>query len=82
MTERGKNLYVRIYWHFKCRTVQEKLEVLREINQNMDDELLTSIELSLDIISEKTTQWKRRLDLVELNLKKRAQFENSRLRGK
>lgn len=65
-----------------AETVQEKLEVLREINQNMDDELLTSIELSLDIISEKNDTMERRLDLVELNLKKRAQFENSRLRGK
>ena len=58
----------------------EKLRVLREIRGNMDETLLTNLELSLDLMPDERESAERRLELVELNLEKRARFEGGRLR--
>lgn len=63
-----------------AETVAEKREVLRHIRKNMDDELLTGIELSMDLIPQTNSSMERRLDLVEQYLDKRARYENGRLR--
>ena len=58
----------------------EKLRVLREIRGNMDETLLTNLELSLDLMPDERESAERRLELVELNLEKSARFEGGRLR--
>ena len=60
----------------------EKLAVLRAIRKKLDESLLTSIELSLDLIPDEKESPERRLDLIERTLEKRAKYEGSRLRGK
>ncbi|MBQ9119415.1 MAG: DUF1653 domain-containing protein [Lachnospiraceae bacterium] len=63
-----------------AETAGEKLEVLREISRKMDEELLTTIELSLDLMPDDRESLERRLDLVERTLEKRVKYEGGRLR--
>lgn len=58
----------------------EKLEVLRQLRKNMDENLLTTIELSMDLIPNEKESMERRYELVEQNLEKRVRFEGGRLR--
>jgi len=58
----------------------EKLEVLRQIRKNMDENLLTTIELSMDLVPNEKESMERRYELVEQNLEKRVRFEGGRLR--
>lgn len=58
----------------------EKLEVLRELRKNMDENLLTTIELSLDLLPDERESMDRRYELVEQTLEKRVRFEGGRLR--
>lgn len=61
-------------------TPSEKLMVLREIRGKMDEELMTSIELSIDLMPDERETLERRLSLVEKNLEKRVRYEGGRLR--
>lgn len=58
----------------------EKLEVLRELRKNMDESLLTTIELSMDLLPDERESMERRYALVEQTLEKRIRFESGRLR--
>lgn len=58
----------------------EKLRVLQELRMDLDESLLTTIELSLDIISDGKESFDRRYDLVERTLEQTIRFEGSRLR--
>ena len=58
----------------------EKLKVLQELRLDLDESLLTTIELSLDIISDGKESLDRRYDFVERTLEQRIRFEGSRLR--
>ena len=58
----------------------EKLEVLRQLRRNMDETLLTTIELSMDLLPNEKESMERRYELVEQNLEKRVRFEGGRLR--
>lgn len=59
---------------------EEKLKVLRDIRNELDEELLTTIELSLDLLPDEKESLERRFDLVERTLEKRVRFEGGRLR--
>ncbi len=59
---------------------KEKLLVLREIRGKIDEELMTSIELSIDLMPDEKESLERRLELVEKNLEKRVRYEGGRLR--
>jgi len=58
----------------------EKLKVLQELRLDLDESLLTTIELSLDIVSDGKESMERRYDFVERTLEQRIRFEGSRLR--
>lgn len=58
----------------------EKLEVLRELRKNMDENLLTTIELSMDLLPNERESMEQRYELVEQTLEKRVRFEGGRLR--
>lgn len=58
----------------------EKLDVLRKLRKNMDENLLTTIELSLDLLPDERESMERRYELVEQTLEKRVRFEGGRLR--
>jgi len=63
-----------------AESAEEKLKVLRELKRNLDEELLTTIELSMDLLPDDKESWERRVSLVEQTLEKRIRFEGSRLR--
>lgn len=63
-----------------AESAAEKLEVLRELRKNMDESLLTTIELSMDLIPDEKESRERRYELVEQTLEKRIRFEGGRLR--
>lgn len=63
-----------------AETPAEKLVVLREIRGKLDGELMTSIELSIDLMPDDKETLERRLSLVEKNLEKRVRYEGGRLR--
>lgn len=57
-----------------------KLKVLREIRMDLDAELITTMELSLDLLPDEKESMERRIDLIERTLEKRVKFEGGRLR--
>ena len=57
-----------------------KLKVLRELRMDLDENLMTTIELSLDLLSDDKETMERRYDFVERTLEQRIRFEGSRLR--
>ena len=57
-----------------------KLKVLREIRMDLDTELITTMELSLDLLPDEKESMERRIDLIERTLEKRVKFEGGRLR--
>lgn len=63
-----------------AETPAQKLSVLREIRGKLDEELMTSIELSIDLMPDDKETLERRLSLVENNLEKRVRYEGGRLR--
>lgn len=63
-----------------AETPAQKLAVLREIRGKMDAELITNIELSIDLMPDEKETLERRLELVEMNLEKRVRYEGGRLR--
>ena len=63
-----------------AESAEAKLKVLRELKMNLDEELLTTIELSLDLLPDDRESWERRVSLIEQTLEKRIRFEGSRLR--
>lgn len=58
----------------------EKLEVLRTVRKNMDENLITTIELSMDLVPDEKESLERRYELIEQTLEKRIRFEGGRLR--
>lgn len=58
----------------------EKLEVLRQLRRDMDESLLTTIELSLDLLPDERESMERRYEFVERTLEQRLRFEGGRLR--
>ncbi len=58
----------------------EKLEVLRQLRNNMDENLLTTIELSMDLLPDEREGLERRYELVERTLEQKIRFEGGRLR--
>ncbi len=58
----------------------EKLEVLHSIRKKMDENLITTIELSMDLLPDEKESLERRYELIEQNLEKRIRFEGGRLR--
>lgn len=63
-----------------AETTAEKLEVLRSIRRNMDEQLMTTIELSLDLLPDERESMDRRYDFVERTLEQKIRFEGGRLR--
>ncbi len=59
---------------------KEKLEVLRQLRRNMDESLLTTIELSMDLLPDERESMERRYELVERTLEQKIRFEGGRLR--
>jgi hypothetical protein len=57
-----------------------KLKVLRELRMDLDGSLMTTIELSLDLLPDDKDSLERRYDFVERTLEQRIRFEGSRLR--
>ncbi len=63
-----------------AESATDKLRVLHELRKKMDEELLTTIELSMDLMPDERESMERRLDLVERTLEKRIKYEGGRLR--
>lgn len=59
---------------------EAKLKVLRELRMDLDENLLTTIELSMDLLPNEKESPERRYELVEQTLEKRIRFEGGRLR--
>lgn len=59
---------------------EEKLKVLRELRMDLDESLMTTIELSLDLLPDDKESMERRYDFAERTLEQRIRFEGSRLR--
>lgn len=59
---------------------QGKLKVLRELRMDLDESLMTTIELSLDLLPDDKESLERRYDFAERTLEQRIRFEGSRLR--
>lgn len=59
---------------------EAKLKVLRELRMDLDESLLTTIELSLDMLPDDKESLERRYDFVERTLEQRIRFEGGRLR--
>ena len=57
-----------------------KLKVLRELRMDLDESLMTTIELSLDLLPDDKESMERRYDFAERTLEQRIRFEGSRLR--
>lgn len=57
-----------------------KLKVLRELRMDLDESLMTTIELSLDLLPDDKDSLERRYDFVERTLEQRIRFEGGRLR--
>ena len=57
-----------------------KLKVLRELRMDLDESLMTTIELSLDLLPDDKDSLERRYDFVERTMEQRIRFEGSRLR--
>ena len=58
----------------------EKLKVLREIRQSLDENLVTTMELSMDILPDDKETLERRIDLIEWTLEQKVRYEGGRLR--
>jgi len=58
----------------------EKLEVLRSLRSKMDEQLLTTIELSMDVLPDERESMERRYEFVERTLEQKIRFEGGRLR--
>ena len=64
-----------------AQSASEKLQVLRQIRKtSVDTDLLTNMEISLDLMPDDKETLERRLELIELNLEKRVRYEGGRLR--
>ena len=59
---------------------EEKLKVIRELRMDLDESLMTTIELSLDLLPDDKESLERRFDFAERTLEQRIRFEGSRLR--
>jgi hypothetical protein len=59
---------------------EAKLKVLRELRMDLDESLMTTIELSLDLLPDDKESLERRFDFAERTLEQRIRFEGSRLR--
>jgi len=59
---------------------EARLKVLRELRMDLDESLMTTIELSLDLLPNDNESLERRYDFVERTLEQRIRFEGSRLR--
>lgn len=79
-TESDETVRKEILRFLDAEGATEKLKVLQELRMDLDESLLTTIELSLDIISDGKESLDRRYDFVERTLEQRIRFEGSRLR--
>jgi hypothetical protein len=80
--ENGDEEYVRpeILRFLDAEDAGAKLKVLRELRMDLDESLMTTIELSLDLLPDDKESMERRYDFVERTLEQRIRFEGSRLR--
>ena len=58
----------------------KKLEVLRELRLDLDEELMTTIEVSMDLVPDDKESLERRYDFVVRTLEQRIRYETGRLR--
>lgn len=63
-----------------AESAEAKLKVLRELRMDLDENLMTTIELSMDVVPSEKESMERRYELVEQTLEKRIRFEGGRLR--
>jgi len=63
-----------------AETATEKLKVLRELRMDLDESLLTTMELSLDLVPDDRESMERRVDLIERTLEARISYEGGRFR--
>ena len=63
-----------------AESAEAKLKVLRELHMDLDESLLTTTELSLDLLPDDKEPIERRYDFVERTLEQRIRFEGGRLR--
>ncbi len=78
--ENEENVREEILRFLDAEGAEEKLKVLRALRMDLDESLLTTIELSLDILSDDKETMERRYDFVERTLEQRIRFEGGRLR--
>ena len=78
--EETENVRPEIIRFLDAEGAAEKLEVLRELRNTVDEALLTTMELSLDLLPDEKESPERRYELIERTLEKRVRFEGGRLR--
>lgn len=78
--EEADKIRPELLYFLDAETSQDKLSALRDIRGRLDEDLMTSIELSLDLTPDDKETLERRLSLVEKNLEKRVRYEGGRLR--
>lgn len=76
----GETVREEILRFLDAEGAEAKLTVLRELRRNLDESLLTTIELSMDLLPDDRESLERRYALVEQTLEKRVRFEGGRLR--
>ena len=76
----GESVRPEILRFLDAEGAEAKLKVLRELRMDLDESLMTTIELSLDLLPDDTESLERRFDLAERTLEQRIRFEGSRLR--
>ncbi len=78
--EETENVRPEIIRFLDAEGAAEKLEVLRELRNTVDEALLTTMELSLDLLPDEKESPERRYELIERTLEKKVRFEGGRLR--
>lgn len=78
--EEEQNVREEILRFLDAEGAEAKLEVLRQLRKNLDEHLITTIELSMDLLPDERESLERRYELVERTLEQRIRFEGGRLR--
>lgn len=78
--EEEKTVREEILRFLDAEGAEAKLEVLRQLRKNLDEHLITTIELSMDLLPDERESLERRYELVERTLEQRIRFEGGRLR--
>ena len=80
LTEDEETVRPEILRFLDAEGAEAKLKVLRDLRMDLDESLMTTIELSLDLLPDEKESMERRYELAEQNLEKRIRFEGGRLR--